>query len=54
MLAQKISDKAVDILKAVKHNEILPRIAVNSDYYACKNCEFRKKCWEVEDANTTI
>jgi len=47
MLAQQISDKAVDILKAVKHNEILPRIAVNSDYFACKRCEFRKRCWEL-------
>tara|TARA_R110000824_G_scaffold69216_1_gene178350 strand:+ start:2759 stop:3487 length:729 start_codon:yes stop_codon:yes gene_type:complete len=45
-LAQKVSDKAVDILNAVKHNELLPRIAVNSDYFVCRFCEFRKSCWE--------
>ena len=45
-LAQKTSDKAVDILNAVKINELLPRIAVNSDYYACKFCEFKESCWE--------
>jgi len=45
-LAQKTSDKAVEILKAVKHNEVLPRVAVNSDYFMCKRCEFRNSCWE--------
>tara|TARA_R100000908_G_C3713043_1_gene118882 strand:- start:302 stop:874 length:573 start_codon:yes stop_codon:yes gene_type:complete len=45
-LAQKTSDKAVEILKAVKHNEVLPRVAMNSDYFLCKRCEFRKSCWE--------
>ena len=45
-LAQKTSDKAVDILNASKNNELLPRIAVDSDYYACKYCEFRESCWE--------
>ena len=54
MLAQQVSDKAVDILKAVEHNEILPRIAVNSDYFACKRCEFRKKCWELGNESITI
>lgn len=45
LLAQKTSDKAVQILTAVKHNEMLPRIAVNSDYFSCKRCEFRISCW---------
>ncbi len=45
-LAQKTSDKAVDILNASKNNELLPRIAVDSDYYACKYCEFKESCWE--------
>ena len=54
MLAQQISDKAVDILNAVKHNEILPRIAVNSDYYMCKRCEFRKKCWELQNESIAV
>ena len=45
-LAQKTSDKAVEILKAVQHDEILPRVAMDSDYFLCKNCEFRSTCWD--------
>jgi hypothetical protein len=45
-LAQKTSDKAVDILNASKNNDLLPRIAANSDYYACKFCEFKVSCWK--------
>ena len=45
-LAQKTSDKAVEILNAVKHNEVLPRVAMNSDYFLCKRCEFKNSCWE--------
>jgi hypothetical protein len=44
-LAQRVSDKGVDILKATKANEVLPRVAANSDYFACKFCEFRQTCW---------
>ena len=44
-LAQKVSDKAVNIIKATQAGELLPRVAQNSDYYGCKWCEFRKTCW---------
>lgn len=44
-LAQRTSDKGVNILKATRANEILPRVAANSDYFACKYCEFRQTCW---------
>lgn len=44
-LAQKTSDRGVQILKATKANEMLPRIAMNSDYFACKYCEFYQTCW---------
>lgn len=45
-LAQKISDKAVQILEATKCNDILPRIAQSDDFYLCKFCDYRKTCWE--------
>jgi hypothetical protein len=45
VLAQEISDKAVNILEATKANEILPRIAFSRDFYDCKWCEFQDKCW---------
>ena len=44
-LAQATSDKAVNIIKATKAGEMLPRVAQNNDYYGCKWCEFRNTCW---------
>ena len=44
-LAQAISDKAVNIIKATKAQEMLPRIAQNDDFFLCKWCEFRNTCW---------
>ena len=45
-LAQYASDRAVDILKASKQNETLPRIAQNRDVFDCKFCQFADTCWE--------
>ena len=45
VLAQEISDKAVNILEATKANEILPRIAFSRDFFDCKWCEFQDRCW---------
>ena len=44
-LAQRTSDRGVEILQATKAKEMLPRIAANSDYFHCKWCEFGKTCW---------
>jgi hypothetical protein len=44
-LAQHASDRAVDILKATKQNEMLPRIAQNRDVFDCKWCQFTDTCW---------
>ena len=44
-LAQYASDKAVDILKAVEQNVMLPRIAFNKDMYECRFCQFTETCW---------
>ena len=49
-LAQKTSDKAVQILEATRGNDILPRIAQNDDFHICKWCEFRNTCWQKEGA----
>ena len=43
-LAQYASDKAVDILKAVEQNVMLPRIAFNN-MYECRFCQFTDTCW---------
>ena len=45
-LAQKASDRAVNILTAAKAGDILPRIAQSKDFFLCKFCEFRETCWK--------
>ena len=47
-LAQSISDKGANIIKATNANDMLPRVAVNSDFHTCRYCEFRKTCWEIK------
>lgn len=44
--AQALSDKAVDILRAVDADELLPRIAAASDFYLCRLCPYQRRCWE--------
>ena len=45
-LAQRTSDRGVEILQATKASEMLPRVASNSDYFTCKFCDFRQTCWK--------
>ena len=44
-LAQRMSDKAANIIRATKAGEMLPRIASSSDYYECKMCAYQQRCW---------
>jgi hypothetical protein len=44
--AQNLSDKAVDILRAVEAEELPPRIASNADFYLCRMCPYAGRCWE--------
>ena len=44
-LAQYASDRAVDILRASKQNEMLPRIAQNRDVFDCRFCQYSNTCW---------
>lgn len=44
--AQKLSDKAVEILRAVEASELPPRIAAASDFYLCRQCPYARCCWE--------
>jgi hypothetical protein len=41
-----LSDKAVDILRAVEAGELPPRIATASDFYLCRTCPYFQRCWE--------
>lgn len=44
-LAQALSDKAVDILRAADAGERPPRIAVSPDFHLCRFCPFAARCW---------
>jgi hypothetical protein len=46
--AQTLSDKVVDILRAVSAGELLPRIASAPDYYLCRLCPYARRCWETD------
>ena len=46
--AQALSDKAVDILRAVEAGELPPRIAADRDFYLCRMCAYAERCWEGE------
>jgi hypothetical protein len=45
-LAQRMSDKAVNIIRSSDAGELLPRIAATRDYYGCKLCPYYNRCWE--------
>jgi hypothetical protein len=44
--AQRLSDKAVDILRAVEADELPSRMASNADFYLCRMCPYAGRCWE--------
>jgi len=46
--AQKLSDKAVDILRAIEADELPPRISIAPDFYLCRMCPYARRCWEGE------
>ena len=44
-LAQRMSDKAAGIIKATEAGELLPRAFTSSEFFECKICPYRNKCW---------
>jgi len=44
-LAQRSSDRAVKIIAATEHGELLPRSFSDSTYYECKFCSWQDRCW---------
>lgn len=43
--AQRQSDRAVDVLRAVGCNELPPRFAAHADFYLCRFCPYAARCW---------
>ncbi|WP_051213427.1 isoleucyl-tRNA synthetase [Rubritepida flocculans] len=44
--AQRLSDHAVDILRAAEAGELPLRIAQASDFHLCRSCPYATRCWE--------
>jgi len=44
-LAQEASDRGVNILRATDAQELLPRISTDSDYFECRFCDWKDRCW---------
>ena len=44
-LAQRASDRAVKIITATEHGELLPRSFSESSHIECKFCSWQDRCW---------
>jgi hypothetical protein len=44
-VAQRYSDRAVQIIKASENNELMPRVSRDPSFFKCKMCGFRNECW---------
>jgi len=44
--AQRLSDRAVEVLRAADAGELPPRIATTTDFYLCRFCPYASRCWE--------
>ena len=44
-VAQALSDKAVEIIRAAEAGELPPRIAASPDFYLCRWCAYAQRCW---------
>jgi hypothetical protein len=47
VLAQRSSDRAVKIIAATEHAELLPRSFNDSTHYECKFCSWAERCWRL-------
>ena len=45
VLAQRASDRAVKIIAATEHGELLPRSFSDPAHYECKFCAWAERCW---------
>ena len=48
VLAQRASDRAVKIITATEHGELLPRSFSDPSHHECKFCAWQDRCWGVQ------
>ena len=46
--AQAQSDKAVTVIRAVEAGDLLPRCTDNDEFYLCKWCDWKWRCWNAD------
>ncbi|MBF0268867.1 MAG: hypothetical protein HQL44_09760 [Alphaproteobacteria bacterium] len=44
-LAQRTSDRAVRILEATDAGELLPRMTLDPEFFECRFCPWKTRCW---------
>lgn len=44
-LAQKMSDRAVKVIRATEVGELLPRSFAQADHFECRFCSYAERCW---------
>ncbi len=44
--AQKLSDKAVQVIQASDAGELLPRAYRDETFYKCRFCDWNQRCWK--------
>ena len=52
-LAQRMSDRAVRVIRATEVGEQLPRIATEPGYYECKYCAWARRCWREQGVSAS-
>jgi hypothetical protein len=46
-LAQRMSDRAVRVLRATDAGDLLPRVANQPDHFECRMCPWARRCWNL-------
>jgi hypothetical protein len=46
-LAQRMSDRAVRVLRATDAGDLLPRVANQPDHFECRMCPWAQRCWNL-------
>ena len=46
-LAQRMSDRAVNIILATEAGELLPRSFADEAHFECKFCSWQHRCWRL-------
>lgn len=46
-LAQRMTDRGVQVLRATDAEELLPRNALSRDHFGCRFCGWQDRCWRL-------